>query len=154
MIIGLIIGVTGGAIAGLTYVTTMYEDNLEAQSAEWAGIHGPLTGADEWDIEFHKNWCTSNNGVWFETTECKWKDVQDRRNAFDNYKLTQAVVISGELAEQICDTMEIPCPENVTFDGSQTIKTGEIRYEGSNLGKIYNFKIIDGQLSHTQDGNT
>ena len=65
------------------------------------------------------------------------------------------VVISGKLAEQICDTMDIPCPEDVTFEGRQTIKTGEIYYEGSNLGKIYNFKITDdGQLSYVQDGNT
>ena len=55
--------------------------------------------------------------------------------------------------EQICDTLDIPCPENVTFDGSRTIKTGEIYYEGNNLGKIYNFKITDEQLSYMQDGN-
>lgn len=155
VIAGIIAAVAVSAIAGLTYVTTMNEGNLEAQSTEWAGVHGPLSNnPDEWDIEFHKNWCTSNNGVWFETTECKWKNSQDRYNAFDNYRLTEAVVISGKLAEQICDIMDIPCPENVTFDGSRTIKTGEIYYEGSNLGKIYNFKITDdGQLSYVQDGN-
>ncbi|MGH1521226.1 MAG: hypothetical protein ACRBB2_02480, partial [Nitrosopumilus sp.] len=45
IIIGIIAAVAVSAITGMTYVTTlMYDNNPEAQSAEWIGVYGPLTG--------------------------------------------------------------------------------------------------------------
>lgn len=154
LLLFVIAGVAVSAITGLTYMVTMFEDNqLETQSNQWVGVYGPLANdPDEWDIEFHKNWCTSNNGVWFETTECKWKNKEDRRNAFDNYKLNEVTVISDKLANQICDTMDIPCPENVTFEGYRLLKTGEIFYEGTSRGDVYRFKILNEQLFYMRDG--
>lgn len=152
IVIAIIAGVAITTIAGLTYLATTFEDNpFEMQSTEWEGIHTLSDDADEWDIKFHKEWCVSNNGVWFEPNECRWDDEQERRVALGNLKFQEIVEISGRFANQICDTMDIPCPENVTFEGVQDIKTGDIRYEGHNLGNIYRFKIADDQLYYIQE---
>ena len=142
-----------GVTAGLAYTIVALDSNsMETQPTEWVGSHVLATDADAWDAEFTKKWCVENNGTWFEPDECRWTDRQEHYDASDNYILNEAAVISGKLANQICDTMNMPCPENVTFKGDHLLKTGEIFYEGTSRGDVYRFKILDGQLSHMRDG--
>ncbi len=148
-----IIMMIAGVTTGLAYTITSLDSNsIETQPTEWAGSTVLSIDADDWDAEFTKKWCVENNGVWFEPNECKWADRQEHYDAWDNYKLNESAVISGKLANQICDTMDMPCPENVTFKGSQLLKTGEIFYEGTSRGDVYRFKILDEQLSYMRDG--
>jgi len=141
--------IVGILIGGLYFV---FENTIETNDIEWEGINGPISFDEYGDAEFYEEWCVSNNGVWFESAECKWEHRQDHYDAMDNLKFTKGVKILGEFAEKICYTMDIPCPENATFDASERIRTGEIVYTGYNLGKIFNFKIINEQLFYMQDG--
>ena len=96
-----------------------------------------------------EEWCEDNNGLWFpKNTSCKYltdeagekakADLDDRRNP----------PVGGKIALAICQTVDIPCPEDPEFEGHYKLYSGRTYIHQYKSGEHYTFYFdqIDKEL--------
>ena len=138
------------SVAGTIYVTSFTPHATESLQIKWEGAHSFSNNDD--NTGFYERWCISHDGVWFEPDECRFEHRTDYNVAMRDLEEINHVEISARHAEQICDKMKIPCPENVVLDGYADTNTGNIRYAGydDDMKVFHHFQIIGGSLFYKQ----
>ena len=95
---------------------------------------------------FYEKWCVSHDGVWFEPVECRFEYKIDYNVAMRDLENINHVEITGRYADQICEKMDILCPEGIVLDGYSDTQTGNVKYAGHNDDVLYYFQIIGDNL--------
>lgn len=100
----------------------------------------------------HQRWCEENKGIWNnDDISCGFDHHKDALKAEVVLEDLQKQKISGKHAEDICEILVIPCPENPEFEGNVDLNNNHIHYNFVDEKLDYQFRIINDKLEYNSE---
>jgi hypothetical protein len=96
-----------------------------------------------------EEWCDDNNGLWFpKNTSCKYLTDEAGRKATADLDDKENPPVGGKKALAICQTVDIPCPDDPEFDGHYNLQSGRTFIHQYKFDEHYTFYFdeIDKEL--------
>lgn len=106
---------------------------------------------------FYENWCTDNKGYWESVGHnCHFQTEEDLIRADAIFDESSKSKITGQTAKNVCAILEIPCPENATFDAWFNTNGWYSKFDYTKGGKIYDFIIRGDTIEYkiSEDGGS
>jgi len=116
-----------GGVAGIAYVAMSAEKFYESKG-------NSIDEAIPFEYNFSFNgdplghfeeWCEENNGLWYpKGTDCDYLTEEAGKKAKVDLDDRKNTPVGGKKALAICQTVDIPCPENPEFEGKYSLHDG------------------------------
>ena len=106
---------------------------------------------------FNENWCIDNKGHWEPVgTDCHFQTEEDLIRADVIFDKSSRIKITGQTAKNVCAILEIPCPENATFDAWFNTNGWYSKFDYTKGEKIYDFVIRGDDIEYkiSEDGGS
>ncbi len=94
-----------------------------------------------------EEWCDDNNGLWFPRTDsCKYLTDEAGEKAKADLDDRKNTPVGGKKALAICQTVDIPCPENPEFKGHYSLSSGKTFVNQYKSGDRYTFYFNENDM--------
>ncbi|MFB5620847.1 MAG: hypothetical protein ACE5RC_06940 [Nitrosopumilus sp.] len=107
--------------------------------------------------EFFEKWCIEQNGKWDAHVSqiggfCNFDSKLQKDLAMIGWDKLQHPIVQGEMAQKICNILDLECPTDPKFDGWFDDETGYVKLTYAIQDREFSFRILEDSLEYSRNG--